>query len=325
MTPDIIRTPEVIAAEIITIRDNAAKVLLSASIQIGDRLKEAKEKVPYGEWANWLESNFAYSQSTANNLMAIATEYKDSQLNMLSAKSKEELYGKLTYSQAVALLPLSEAEREEFVESHDVENMSVRDINAALKAQKAAEDKAAELESKMSDAEKSYQAEIDKLNAYIDNQKKEIEEAKKVEVIGLTEKQVEIEKQKAVAKIKKENDKQVAKLVEELKQAKADALKTEEEISKAREEMSKNMEAEISKRLEKATAEKAAEIEALKKKAAIGADKALAKFSVLFEDYQRIFSEMLSSLGKIEDDEIKSKLRQGLEKLAKAQVERIKE
>ena len=77
MTPDIIRTPEVIAAEIITIRDNAAKVLLSASIQIGDRLKEAKEKVPYGEWANWLESNFAYSQSTANNLMAIATEYKD--------------------------------------------------------------------------------------------------------------------------------------------------------------------------------------------------------------------------------------------------------
>ena len=141
----------------------------------------------------------------------------------------------------------------------------------------------------------------------------------------MTEKQVEIEKQKAVAKIKKENDKQVAKLVEELKQAKADALKTEEEISKAREEMSKNMEAEISKRLEKATAEKAAEIEALKKKAAIGADKALAKFSVLFEDYQRIFSEMLSSLGKIEDDEIKSKLRQGLEKLAKAQVERIKE
>ena len=324
MTPDIIRTPEVIAAEIITIRDNAAKVLLSASIQIGDRLKEAKEKVPYGEWANWLESNFAYSQSTANNLMAIATEYKDSQINMLSEKSKEELYGKLTYSQAVALLPLSEAEREEFVETHDVENMSVRDINAALKAQKEAEGKVAELENKISESDKSYRDKIDKLNAYIEEQKEAIRLAQKVEVVGMTDEQVEIERKKAAAEAKKQLDRRIADLTAELKEAKADAEKIEEEAAKLRKESSEKLEAEISKRLEKVEAEKNAEIEALKKKASLGTDKNLAKFGVLFEEYQRKFSELIATLEKIEDDTIKEKLRAGLSQVAKAQAEKMK-
>lgn len=324
MTPDIIRTPEVIAAEIITIRDNAAKVLLSASIEIGDRLKEAKEKVPFGEWSAWLEDNFSYSQSTANNLMAIATEYKDSQINMLSEKSKAELYGKLSYSQAVALLPLSETEREEFVETHDVENMSVRDINAALKAQKEAEDKVAELENKMSESDKSYRDKIDKLNAYIEEQKEAIRLAQKVEVVGMTDEQVEIERKKAAAKAKKQLDRQIADLTAELKEAKADAEKIEEEAAKLRKESSEKLETEISKRLEKVEAEKNAEIEALKKKASLGADKNLAKFGVLFEEYQRKFSELIATLEKIEDDTIKEKLRTGLSQIAKAQAEKMK-
>lgn len=324
MTPDIIRTPEVIAAEIITIRDNAAKVLLSASIEIGDRLKEAKEKVPFGEWSAWLEDNFSYSQSTANNLMAIATEYKDSQINMLSEKSKAELYGKLSYSQAVALLPLSESEREEFVETHDVENMSVRNINAALKAQKEAEDKVAELENKMSESDKSYRDKIDKLNAYIEEQKEAIRLAQKVEVVGMTDEQVEIERKKAAAEAKKQLDRQIADLTAELKEAKADAEKIEEEAAKLRKESSEKLEAEISKRLEKVEAEKNAEIEALKKKASLGTDKNLAKFGVLFEEYQRKFSELLATLEKIEDDTIKDKLRAGLSQVAKAQAEKMK-
>ena len=324
MTPDIIRTPEVIAAEIITIRDNAAKVLLSASIEIGDRLKEAKGKVPFGEWSAWLEDNFSYSQSTANNLMAIATEYKDSQINMLSEKSKAELYGKLSYSQAVALLPLSESEREEFVETHDVENMSVRDINAALKAQKEAEDKVAELESKISESDKSYRDKIDKLNAYIEEQKEAIRLAQKVEVVGMTDEQVEIERKKAAAEAKKQLDRQIADLTAELKEARADAEKIEEEAAKLRKESSEKLEAEISKRLEKVEAEKNAEIEALKKKASLGTDKNLAKFGVLFEEYQRKFSELIATLEKIEDDTIKDKLRTGLLQVAKAQAEKMK-
>ena len=134
------RTAEVIASEILVIRENAAKVLLSASIEIGNRLIEAKELIPYGEWGAWLEDNFEYSQSTANNLMAIANEYQDKQYDMLSTASKAEIFGKLTYSQAVALLPLSVDERAEFVQSHDMEGMSVRDIQAELRLRKQAEE-----------------------------------------------------------------------------------------------------------------------------------------------------------------------------------------
>ncbi|MBQ9995610.1 MAG: DUF3102 domain-containing protein, partial [Clostridia bacterium] len=71
----ILRTPDVIAAEINTIKRTTAKYVLEQSIEIGRLLCEAKEAVPHGEWGHWLEENCAYSTSNANNLMRIYTEY----------------------------------------------------------------------------------------------------------------------------------------------------------------------------------------------------------------------------------------------------------
>jgi len=64
------RTPPVIAAEINTIRDQTGKVLLAAAIEIGRRLKEAKDLLPYGEWGKWLEESVSYSQKTDRKINA---------------------------------------------------------------------------------------------------------------------------------------------------------------------------------------------------------------------------------------------------------------
>lgn len=51
------RTPVVIAAEINTIKSQTTNVVLAGSIEIGRRLKEAKDMLPHGEWGRWLEAD----------------------------------------------------------------------------------------------------------------------------------------------------------------------------------------------------------------------------------------------------------------------------
>ncbi|NLI93000.1 MAG: DUF3102 domain-containing protein [Peptococcaceae bacterium] len=69
------RTPHIIAAEINIIKQQTNKILLTNAIEIGRRLKEAKDLLKYGEWGKWLEESVNYSQSTADRLMQLFEEY----------------------------------------------------------------------------------------------------------------------------------------------------------------------------------------------------------------------------------------------------------
>ena len=135
------RTPEIVAAEIRQIADQTRKMVLNSSIEIGKRLCEAKEMVPHGEWAAWLEKNVDFSQSSANNFMKIYTEYGDIQGELWGASAKSQTFGNLSYSQAVALLAVPAEEREEFVKENHVEDMSTRELQEAIKARDEAEEK----------------------------------------------------------------------------------------------------------------------------------------------------------------------------------------
>lgn len=127
-----------LAYEINFIKKQTLENVLKASIDIGERLSAAKELVPHGQWSDWLAEKVDYSQSTANNFMRIFREYGDEQIS-LSGKSKSQTFASLNYSQAVALFALPEHQREEFVEAHDVSEMSARQLKEAIAAQKAAE------------------------------------------------------------------------------------------------------------------------------------------------------------------------------------------
>lgn len=126
------RTPELIAAEIIDIKNQTKKMLIYNSIEIGRRLCEAKELIPHGEWGNWLGEKVDYSKSTANNLMKVFKEYGADQLTLLDNNVKSQAFGNLSYTQAVELLKIPEEDREQFVEENNVEDMSTRELKKAI-------------------------------------------------------------------------------------------------------------------------------------------------------------------------------------------------
>lgn len=144
-----IRTAANIAIEINTIKKQTQKVMLSASIEIGRRLSEAKSLVPHGSWGDWLEQNVNYSERTAQNLIKIYDQYSDKGMDALFGNDLDA-FAELSYTQAVALLALPTVdERKEFVETHDMETMSTRELQEAIKAQKAAEEKAEQLKEEL--------------------------------------------------------------------------------------------------------------------------------------------------------------------------------
>jgi chromosome segregation ATPase len=140
------RTPNLIAAEINDIKGQTRTMILYSSIEIGRRLVEAKAMIDHGEWGNWLEQSVDYSKSTANNLMKIFEEYGTDRTNLLGHTSNLQALGDLSYTQAVALLGIPRDEREHFVEDHDLESLSTRELQKAIKEKQELERQLAEAE-----------------------------------------------------------------------------------------------------------------------------------------------------------------------------------
>lgn len=132
--PDVtVRTPDIIAAEITAIKEQLKKILLVSAVEIGRRLMEAKENIPYGEFVLWLENDVEYSESKAYKLMRIAEAYGPELSSAASGVStKTEPFAKLGYTQALILLGLPAEERAEFITELDLENMAVRELQKAV-------------------------------------------------------------------------------------------------------------------------------------------------------------------------------------------------
>lgn len=287
------RTPEIVAAEIRQIADQTRKMVLNSSIEIGKRLCEAKEMVPHGEWAAWLEKNVDFSQSSANNFMKIYTEYGDIQGELWGASAKSQTFGNLSYSQAVALLAVPAEEREEFVEQNDAANMSTRELQEAIKARDAA----------MEEATKSWEKEREKI----------LKENKKItKDLDFANKKLEMEKEL--------HDKQ---------HNAAEAVKKEqaEEIERLKEQL-----AEAEEKESTATLAEAAEIarlrEQLKKAESLGAerlagDEELARFKVLFQTVQNNFSDLMDAMVCIKDMNAKAKRKAAARKLLEKLMEEL--
>ncbi|SHI13337.1 DUF3102 domain-containing protein [Desulfosporosinus lacus] len=129
------RTPLDIAAEINTIKQQTCKILLTNAVEIGRRLKEAKDLLKHGEWGKWLKESVSYSQRTAERLMQIFEEYGTKLLDSSDSDGNpnSSLVTNLTYTQALILLGIPEEERDEFIAEHDVENMTKLELQQAVK------------------------------------------------------------------------------------------------------------------------------------------------------------------------------------------------
>jgi len=108
--PSTARTPQGIAAEINRIKQQTFKIMLTNAMEIGKRLKEAKDLLPHGEWGKWLVESVSYSQRTANRLMQLFEEYGDKLFASGDDgdRSNSSAPTNLTYYQAILLLGIPE-------------------------------------------------------------------------------------------------------------------------------------------------------------------------------------------------------------------------
>lgn len=275
------RTIETITDEILDAQRRGGEAILT----IGRCLIEAKEMLPHGEWLPWLNEKVAYSERTAQNFMAVARRY-----------SNPQTLADLGMAKALALLALPDSERDEFVQDHNVIDMSARQLKQALKerdeARKAAETAKADASvaeqarAKMAEDMRATQNLLESARADADSagsrarvleEKLRMLQEQPVEVAVETvvdPEAIEKAKAEAVAEIKAKLDKAreaKAKADEKRKQAEASV----EILKKSLENMERN-----------------------EKKAALGADKDVAQFEVLFNQGQELANKMRGLLLK---------------------------
>lgn len=124
--------PAVLAVEIRSLQQQARVVVMSYAVEIGRRLCEAKSVVPHGEWGDWLEKKVQFSQSTAQNYMKMYERFGSEQVSLFSDPKSEAIMN-LPYTKALKLLAVPEEEMDDFMETHDVEAMSTRELEKAIK------------------------------------------------------------------------------------------------------------------------------------------------------------------------------------------------
>ena len=93
------RTIETVTEEILDIKQRVAEDFM----ELGQRLCEAKELLPHGEWLPWLEGRVQFSERTAQKFMQLAREYE----------ANPKLASDLGSEKAFALLALPKEEREQ--------------------------------------------------------------------------------------------------------------------------------------------------------------------------------------------------------------------
>lgn len=267
-------------------------------VEIGRRLIRAKELLPHGAWAGWLEEKVEFSERSAQNFMRVAKEYS----------SNPQPVADLGLAKALLLLQVPEEEREAFVEQpHEtadgektVAEMSKRELEKVIKERDEAR---AQIEAAREDTVKWKNA-ADATEILLNNAKQKLEAAKKKEKsLSAKMSQYSADLQKAEQKkaAAEQEQKALAERVRELEEAAkaepipAEVVPDEETLSKIRAEVL----AEQKEAIEAANAraaEAAAKLEKAKNPAAL-------RVNLYFEDVQAKIAVIESALHELRGDQ----------------------
>ncbi len=294
------RSIETITSEILDLKQKAGESILS----IGQRLLEAKGLLSHGEWLPWLTEQVEFSERTAQNFMRLAREY-----------SNPQTLADLGASKALTLLALPPEEREQFVEDHNVIDMSARQLEQAIRERDAARKAAAAAKADASIAEQArakMEADMATTKNLLERAQAEADSAgsraraleEKLRI--LQEKPVEVAVETVVdpEAIKKATEAAVAEI-----KAKLDKARAAKEQAEARRKNAEDALEQVRLQLEaQAKAEK---------KAALGADKDVAQFEVLFNQGQELANKLRGLLLKTRGREDPS-AAQGMERALRA-------
>ena len=297
------RTIETITDEILDAKRTGGEAILT----IGRCLIEAKDMLPHGEWLPWLNERVEFSERTARNFMRLAREW-----------TNRQTLADLGAAKALTLLALPAEEREQFVEDHNVIDMSARQLKEAIRerdeARKAAEvakadaATAEQARAKMAEDMRTTQNLLESARADADSagsRARALEEKLRM----LQEQPVEVAVETVVdpEAIEKATAEAVAEIKAKLDKAR-EAKKRAEDRQKIAEDALEQARLQLE---EQAKAEK---------KAALGADKDLAQFDLLFDQAQETVNKMRGILMKVRgrDEASAGKLVNAMKALAAA-------
>ena len=309
----------VITKEIKDIQRQAKAMALTYAVEIGRRLCEAKSLLPYGSWGEWLRNEVEFSQSSANNFMRLFDEYGSAQISIFGASVDSQTFANLPYSKALQLLAIPSEEREAFAEEVGAEDLSTRELAAAIKEKEDAKREAEELREKLRALEEAEADLRQKADDY-DEMEKDLKFA-------------EEEREKAIKEAKTLGEKlNQAKSDPKISKATIDKMKAEAEAAakKAADEAAAKKLAELENRLRDAEAAKI-RAELLAKTAQDDAERAqreaktsspdVAEFKTLFDELQALAVKCLAAIRKIKGRD--PKVGEGCEKALRAFGEKL--
>ena len=265
--------------------------------------------LPHGEWLPWLNEKVSYSDRTARRFM-----------QMYRQLSNRPALANLGASKALALLALPEKDRDEFLSENNVVDMTTRQLEQAIKdrdeARKAAE--AAKADAAAAEAARAkMEADMKVVNATLESAREEKERADQ-EAARLERELTELRSRPVDVAVETVVD------PEAIAQARAEAVaEMRAKLDKARE--AKNKAEAQRKNAEDALEQVRLHLEAqakAEKKAALGADKDVLQFEVLFNQGQELANKLRGLLLKARGREDPS-AAQGMERALKALAEAI--
>ena len=129
----VVAEPAPVVEVVITLADRANRIrqlqadVQRGIIQIGEELIAAKQEVGHGNWSQWLDKEFAWSDRTARRFMAVAERF-----------GKMDNVVRFQPSTLQAMLALPEGDEQEFIAAHSdqgtpVEKQSAREVQRNVK------------------------------------------------------------------------------------------------------------------------------------------------------------------------------------------------
>ena len=308
------RTKETIIAEVKATIEHVESTALLGAIRIGRCFEELKELIPHGGWYEYIEENTGYTPKKVERFMKIAGEYGNENTTLGSLFSKTTLMSDLSYTKALSLLTLPDEEVETFVENHDIKDMTVKELEAEIKALK--EERAASQEEIEKLGDELVANEHDKL-MYRDQleeyEKKvaDLEKAKEeMEGMAASGNQEELEaKEQEIQKLRadlEKNKEAQSKLKDKIAQSEADTQKKiEEALEKTEWETARKIDKarqEAREAVDKELDEARANIERLSKELAATGNEDILKIKIKAEQFQAVFAEIKETIGNLEEE-----------------------
>ncbi len=315
-----LRTPEIIGAEIRMYVDAGRRVTLLCGIEIGRRLKEAKDLLAHGEWLGWLSRETDFSDRTAQRYMQAFEEYGAAQLGMFGPETNATTLSDLPISKALALLSVPESDREAFAEEVDAEHLSTRELQQAIRERDEALKRAEEKAQKWEEQAGTYASQVNDLQADLLEAGKQIRELENRPVDVAVERDEEAIQEAAKlarAKAEAEGAQRLAELQKKLDAAEKKAEKAEKaaKLARAKAEKAGQTDKEAAAKAAQEAARARNEAEALRAKLKM-ADPTTAQFKAYFDQMQQLWGTLTEIIRRA-DPELQGKLKEAARALLK--------